>query len=87
MSTYSGNTLADARSRAWRTLAQGLAVDVLAAIVLVIGPALAGADFAWTRGYWLAVAGLAARSAITAVVAYVARQVLPPAARDVGPSR
>lgn len=73
------SVLADARVRAWRTLAQGLAVDVLAAVVLAVGPALVGADFAWTRGYWLTVAALAARSAVTAVVAYVARQVLPPA--------
>jgi hypothetical protein len=83
-------TLTDARNRAWRTLAQGLGVDVLAAVVLAVGPALAGAHFAWTRGYWLAVAGLAARSGITAVVSYIARQVLPPATvtvRDVAPPR
>ena len=68
----------DARSRAWRTLAQGLLVDVLAAVVLAVGPSLLGGDFAFTRAYWLALAGLAAKSAVTAVVAYVMRRVIPP---------
>lgn len=71
-------TATDARNRAWRTLAQGLILDVLAAVCLAVGPALAGADFAWTAPYWLAVAGLAGRSAIMAAVAYVARRVVPP---------
>lgn len=70
----------DATNRAWRTLAQGLLVDVLAAVVLAVGPALAGADFAWSKAYWLTLAGLAAKSAITAVVSFVARRVLPPPA-------
>lgn len=68
----------DARSRAWRTLAQGLLVDVLAAVVLAVGPELAGGHFVWTRAYWLALAGLAGKSVVTAVVAYVMRRVLPP---------
>lgn len=69
---------ADARNRAWRTFLQGLLVDVVAAVVLAIGPALAGDDFAWSRAYWLTIAGLAGRSAITAGVSYVARRVVPP---------
>jgi hypothetical protein len=48
--------------------------------VLAAGPALTGADFAWTKAYWLSLAGLTAKSAITAAVSYVARKVLPPKA-------
>lgn len=69
---------ADARNRALRTFAQGLLVDVAGALVLAVGPALAGADFAWTRGYWAAVGMLAAKTAIQSVVAYVSRTVVPP---------
>jgi hypothetical protein len=69
---------ADAKNRAWRTLAQGLLVDVTGSVVLAVGPALAGADFAWTRGYWAAVGLLAAKTAIQSVVAYVGRKVAPP---------
>ncbi|WP_427422650.1 hypothetical protein [Lysinibacillus fusiformis] len=77
---YPPDATTDARNRAWRTLAQGLAVDVAASVVLAVGPAIAGADFAWTKAYWLTVAGLAAKSAVTAVVSYFARKLLPPAA-------
>jgi hypothetical protein len=67
----------DARIRAWRTFAQSLLVDVVAAVVLAVTPLLA--DIHWDKGYWLAVAALAARSAVTAAVSWVARRVVPPA--------
>jgi hypothetical protein len=67
----------DARNRAFRTLIQSLGVDVLAAIVLAVTPLLANVN--WDKSYWLAVGALAARSAITAAVSWVARKVLPPA--------
>jgi hypothetical protein len=70
----------DARNRAFRTFAQGLAVDVVAAVVLAVGPALVGEHFAWTRAYWAAVAGLAAKTAVQTAVSYVARKVVPPPA-------
>lgn len=73
------STAADARQRAFRTLVQGLAVDVGAAVVLAVGPALAGTDFAWSRAYWLALAGLAAKTAIQTAVSYAARHLTPPA--------
>jgi hypothetical protein len=72
------STTADARNRAFRTFAQGLAVDVTAAVVLTVGPALAGSDFAWSRAYWLTLAGLAGKTAITSAVSYVARRVKAP---------
>lgn len=73
------STEADAKNRAWRTFVQGLGTDVLGAVVLAVGPALAGADFAWTRGYWTAVGLLAAKTVVLSVVSYVSRKVVPPA--------
>jgi len=70
---------ADARNRAWRTLAQGLLVDVAIAVVVGAGTAIAGETIAWTAPFWLGVAGLTVRSAATAAVSYFARRVLPPA--------
>ena len=76
--TVPSSTEADARNRAWRTFLQGLLVDMVAALVLTIGPALAGSDFAWSREYWLTLAGLAAKSVVLSAVSYVARKVVPP---------
>jgi hypothetical protein len=67
---------ADAKNRAWRTLAQSLGVDVLAALVVALTPVLG--NLHWDKSYWLLVAGLAGRSVVTAVVAWAARKVLPP---------
>jgi uncharacterized membrane protein YcjF (UPF0283 family) len=71
------DTATDARNRAWRTFAQSLLVDVIAAVALAVFPILS--DVHWDKSYWLAVGALAARSAVTAVVSWVARKVLPPA--------
>lgn len=79
VSTYPPDAASDARNRAFRTFVQGLLTDVLAAVVLAVGPALTGADFAWTRGYWAAVGLLAAKTAVQSVVSYVGRKVAPPA--------
>lgn len=70
-------TAADAKNRAFRTLVQSLLVDVGAAVVLAITPLLGGVE--WSKGYWIAVGLLAARSAVTALVSWVARRVVPPA--------
>jgi hypothetical protein len=67
----------DARNRAYRTLVQSLGVDVAAAVLLAITPLLANIE--WRQSYWVAVGLLAARSAVTAVVSWAARKVLPPA--------
>lgn len=72
------DTATDARNRAWRTLVQSLLVDVGAAVILAVTPLLA--DIKFEKGYWVAIALLAARSAITAAVSWVARKVVPPAA-------
>lgn len=71
------DTGTDARNRAWRTLVQSLGVDVAAAVVLAVTPLLANIE--WKQSYWIAVGLLAARSAVTALVSWVARKVVPPA--------
>lgn len=72
------STEADAKNRALRTFVQGLLTDVIGAVVLAVGPALAGADFAWTREYWTAVGLLTAKTVVLSVVSYVSRKVAPP---------
>lgn len=73
------STDADARNRAARTFAQGLLTDVVGAVVLAVGPALAGSDFTWSRAYWTAVGGLAAKTVVMSAVSYIARHLKPPA--------
>ncbi len=70
----------DARNRALRTFVIGAATDVAGSAALAVLPALAGADFAWTAEYWAAVGLLAAKTAITTAVSYVARLKAPPPA-------
>jgi hypothetical protein len=74
------DTTHDARNRAWRTFVQGLAVDVLAALVLAVGPALMSADGMTSKAYWITMGGLVLKTVVTAVVSYVARKVIPPPA-------
>lgn len=70
---------ADARNRAFRTFVQGLLTDVIGAVVLAVGPALAGAEFAWTKEYWTAVGLLTAKTVVLSVVSYISRKAVPPA--------
>ncbi len=70
----------DARNRAFRTFVVGAGTDVAGSVALAVLPALAGADFAWSRAYWAAVGLLAAKTAITTAVSYVARLKAPPPA-------
>lgn len=67
----------DATERAWRTLLQGLAVDVAAAIGVALTAGLAG-GIEWTHAYWLTLALAIGKSAVTAIVSYVARKLVPP---------
>jgi len=68
----------DASERAFRTLLQGLAVDVLAGIGVALTAAVAG-GIQWTQAYWVALALAVGKSAVTAVVSYFARKLVPPA--------
>lgn len=65
-------------SKLWgvRTALQGLAIDVAVAVTLVLVAAIGSLE--WTKTWWLALGLSVARSAIQAVVAYVARRLLPP---------
>jgi uncharacterized membrane protein YuzA (DUF378 family) len=69
---------ADASNRAFRTFIQGLGLDVVGSVSLALIPALAGADFAWTRTYWILVGSLAAKTALQTAISYVARRAIPP---------
>lgn len=66
----------DARQRAWRTLVQGLAVDVAVAVLLAAGTQLG--DVRWTREYWGLLGALVAKTALTSAASYIARHVTPP---------
>lgn len=68
----------DASNRALRTLTQGLVVDVLAAVAVVLTVAVAG-GIEWTQVYWAALGLAVAKSAITALVSYAHRLLVPPA--------
>lgn len=77
--TYPASTEADAKNRAWRTLGQGLLLDV--ATVIVVALAAAMTDVQWTREYWLGVAALLGKSVVQSIISYFARKVVPPAVR------
>lgn len=68
----------DASTRAYRTLVQGLIVDVLAAVVVALSAGIA-TGIEWTQTYWIALALAVAKSSITAIVSYFARTMVPPA--------
>ena len=63
--------IADAKSRSWRTLVQGLAIDLFAAVLAVIGT-LSGAD-PFVKETWLLVGALLIKTVIQTVAAYVMR--------------
>lgn len=68
---------ADAKNRAWRTLVQGLGVDVVGAVLALLSTQLV--DIRWTRAFWLALAAMLVKTVIQTVVAYVTRHLVPPA--------
>lgn len=63
----------DARDRSWRTFVQGLLIDVLVAVCLLVGTSLDG-DVDW----WLLLASVG-RTALQTAVSYVYRMLKPPA--------
>jgi hypothetical protein len=68
----------DAQVRAFRTFAQGLTVDVFAAIAVALTAAVAG-GIEWTSAYWVALGLAVSKSVIVAIVSYLARRFVPPA--------
>lgn len=67
----------DAAERAWRTLGQGLLVDLAAGVGVALAAGIAG-GIQWTQAYWLALGLAVAKSGVTAIVSYVARKLVPP---------
>lgn len=71
----------DARDRAWRTLAQGLVVTVILAIITAFGTAVAAPEFdLLTWDSWRAAATAGGTAAVMAVAAYIQRLISPPKA-------
>jgi hypothetical protein len=68
----------DAKDRAWRTLIQGLLLDLSVAIVLVLAPAVSAVE--WTSEYWTALGLLVAKSAVQSLVSYLMRTLVKPKA-------
>lgn len=66
----------DARNRAWRTFVQGLGIDVLAAVVVTLLPMVTVLE--WSLAWWLALGLAVSRSALGALVAYLARKLVTP---------
>jgi len=71
------STEADAKSRAFRTLVQGFLLDILATVLVAVVAQLT--DIRWTKEYWIGIAVLAGKTAVMAIVSYIARKKFPPA--------
>lgn len=66
----------DARNRAWRTFVQGLLVDVLITLSVVLSTVFS--DLEWTSAYWIGVGTLIVKTVLVAATSYVARRAAPP---------
>jgi hypothetical protein len=66
----------DAWTRAFRTFAWNLFITVVATVA--VGMTAALGDLRWTGDYWTALGLKLAADVLTAVVAYIARLVIPP---------
>lgn len=62
----------DAKNRALRTFLQGLGVDVLAALVLLVFPVVSGASD-WSSFDWQILGFLAAKTVAVTILSYVMR--------------
>lgn len=74
--------IADAKSRSWRTLWQGLIVDVLAAILAVLAT-LTGMD-PLVKETWILIAALLIKSVLSAIISYFMRLKITPTTRERG---
>jgi len=70
-------TRADAADRGWRTLIQGLAIDVLVAVAAVLLVWLPDADISKVEA-WIVLGTAVAKSVLTAVASYVMRLKVAP---------
>jgi hypothetical protein len=74
--------VADAKSRSWRTLWQGLIVDVFAAI-LAVAATLSGMD-PLVKETWILIAALLVKSVLSAIISYFMRLKVTPTIRTPG---
>lgn len=70
--------LSDARDRAWRTVLQGLGIDLATALVLTLAALLTRID--WTWAFWGAMGLAVAKSLIQAAVSFFMRLLVKPKA-------
>lgn len=71
----------DAKDRAWRTLAQGVVVTVIVAVVTAFGTAVSSPEFELlTWDSWRTAATTAGTAAMISIVAYIQRLISPPKA-------
>jgi hypothetical protein len=74
--------VADAKSRSWRTLVQGLIFDVFAAVIAAVA-VLSGAD-PFARETWIVFGVLLLKSVVSAVISYFMRLKVTPTIRTEG---
>ena len=68
--------VADAKSRSWRTLVQGLIVDVIAAVVIVLGMLTELDPF--VKESWILIGALLVKSVLSAIISYFMRLKVQP---------
>lgn len=68
--------VADARDRAWRTVLQGLGIDLATALVLTLAVLLTEVN--WTWAFWGALGLAVAKSLIQAAVSFFMRLLVKP---------
>jgi hypothetical protein len=75
-------TQADAANRGFRTLLQGVAIDLAVAIAVAVLAWIPDADLS-SRAAWLILGSAVAKTVLTALASYVMRlKVTPPAVTD-----
>jgi hypothetical protein len=74
--------VADARNRSWRTLLQGLSIDLLFAILAVVASASGNNPFA--KATWIAVGILLCKTILQTIFAYFMRLRVTPTIREKG---
>jgi hypothetical protein len=74
--------VADARSRSWRTLVQGLIFDVFAAVIAAVAM-LTGLD-PLVKETWVAFGVLLVKSVVSAIISYIMRLKITPTIKTEG---
>jgi hypothetical protein len=77
MTINRGTVATDARNRAARTFIQGLAVDVVAALTILLLPVVTSAE-GWGDFQWSLLGFLAAKTVAATVLAYLMRAYIDP---------